>query len=297
QTFIDKSTLTFGQRAVGYPNDAAIVHALENQPNVAVIDAFAVPQDGDIGNDKDQFRLSWLKSSDKTFTPITAELLSPRDGSTHAVTIIGVIDSKVSILDGLFTSQQTIDAVYPQRVTTSYVVALKQSGQAGAVAKEIESNLLQSGFQATSIRDQLRDQQREESGFLNIIEGFMGLGLIVGIAAIGVIAFRSVAERRQQIGVLRAIGYRREMVSLSFMIETAFVVSMGVVTGIILGIELSRKLVHDPDQGFSPDIAFVVPWGLIALMAALTIVVALLMTWIPARQASRIAPAEALRYE
>ena len=38
----------------------------------------------------------------------------------------------------------------------------------------------------------------------------MALGLFVGIAALGVIAFRSVVERRQQIGMLRAIGYQTE---------------------------------------------------------------------------------------
>ena len=37
----------------------------------------------------------------------------------------------------------------------------------------------------------------------------MGLGLVVGIAALGVIAARSVVERRQQIGVLRALGFHR----------------------------------------------------------------------------------------
>ena len=44
--------------------------------------------------------------------------------------------------------------------------------------------------------------------------GFMGLGLIVGVAALGVISARAVVERRQQIGVLRAIGFRRRMVQL-----------------------------------------------------------------------------------
>jgi ABC-type antimicrobial peptide transport system permease subunit len=45
-----------------------------------------------------------------------------------------------------------------------------------------------------------------------LIQGFMGLGLIVGVAALGVISARAVVERRQQIGVLRAIGFRRGMV-------------------------------------------------------------------------------------
>ena len=297
QEFLDRSTLKFAQRADGYASDAAIIQALKTQPNLAVIDALAVPQDGDLGNEEDNFKLSGLKSSDKSFNPISVELSNPRDGSAYTVTIIGVIDSKIGSLTGLFANQKTIDAAYPSLLTTSYFVALKDPGTAGAVSKSIESSLLQSGFQATSIRAELKDQQRQESGFLYIIEGFMALGLIVGIAAIGVIAFRSVSERRQQIGVLRAIGYRREMVSLSFMIETAFIVGMGVLTGVLLGIELTRKLVHDPDQGFSPGIAFVIPWTLIVPIALLTIAVALLMTWIPARQASRIAPAEALRYE
>ena len=61
------------------------------------------------------------------------------------------------------------------------------------------------------------------------------------MAAVGVIAFRSVVERRQQIGILRAIGYQRSMVSLSFMIETAFMVVLGVLSGTILAGNTAAK--------------------------------------------------------
>ena len=44
--------------------------------------------------------------------------------------------------------------------------------------------------------------------FNRLIQGFLGLGLIVGVAALGVISARAVVERRQQIGVMRAIGFR-----------------------------------------------------------------------------------------
>src|SRR5690606_19483765 len=165
------------------------------------------------------------------------------------------------------------------------------------VAKQVESALLRDGVEGVSIRDELRDAQKQESGFLYIIEGFMGLGLVVGVAAVGVIAFRSVVERRQQIGVLRAIGFQREMVSLSFMIETLFVVGLGVLSGVALGLGLAKRLVADPDQGFSSDVSFVIPWTTILPIIGLTVLVALLMTWIPAQQAGRVAPAEALRYE
>jgi CBS domain-containing protein len=56
-----------------------------------------------------------------------------------------------------------------------------------------------------------------------LVEGFKGLGLIVEVAALGVISARAVVERRQQIGVLRAIGHQRRMVQLSFLLECSFI--------------------------------------------------------------------------
>jgi putative ABC transport system permease protein len=111
-----------------------------------------------------------------------------------------------------------------------------------------------------------------------------------------VIAFRSVVERRQQIGVLRAIGYQTEMVSLSFLIESAFVVGIGALTGTLLGLPLAYRL-FTGEEGASSDVSFMVPWPIILTVLVATVSVALLMTWLPSRQAGRIAPAEALRYE
>lgn len=51
------------------------------------------------------------------------------------------------------------------------------------------------------------------------------------------------------------------------------------------------------DASSSADVGFVVPWTIIGTVLLLTVAVALLMTWLPSRQAGRIAPAEALRYE
>jgi putative ABC transport system permease protein len=165
------------------------------------------------------------------------------------------------------------------------------------MADEIESKLLMNGVQAVSIKEELEDAQSTSRSFLYLIEGFMGLGLIVGVAAIGVIAFRNVVERRQQIGVLRALGFRRELVSLSFMIETAFVVLMGIISGGGMGLLLARNLFKSEDFSDGVTIDFTIPWAIILIVLAGTLAAALLMTWIPARQAARIAPAEALRYE
>jgi len=295
EAFLSSSTLLFGQRAVGYETDAAIVEALRTEPNVAVVDAFAVPQGGDFGNDPDAFSLTGLSADDKTFEPIAVELAGA-DGAPHTVTVIGVIDAKIGSLFGLYAAQPTVATIFPSVATTSYYIALANPDRAGEVAKAVESALLENGVQADSIRDQLEEGQRQSTGFLYLIQGFMGLGLLVGVAAVGVIAFRNVVERRQQIGVLRAIGYQRGMVALSFAIETAFVVGLGALSGTTLGLLLARSLFTSDAVG-SEDVSFLVPWSIIAVVLLATVSAALLMTWLPARQAARIAPAEALRYE
>ena len=78
-----------------------------------------------------------------------------------------------------------------------------------AEARKLESAFLAYGLQADSLDELLEDAVAASWTFNRLIEGFMGLGLIVGVAALGVISARAVVERRQQIGVLRAIGFRR----------------------------------------------------------------------------------------
>lgn len=294
--FISNATLKFGQRAAGYETDEAIINALLTDPNVAVVDASMLDGQDGFGGNPDTLILEGVTSDDKVFDPVSIEIANPTTGQPTTVKVIGVLDSKISILFGIFTNDQTISTIFPDvPMNQSFLVQLKDADQSTAVAKKVESALLRNGVQAVSIQDVLEDNQQQSTGFLYIIQGFMGLGLIVGIAAIGVIAFRSVVERRQQIGVLRAIGYQQGMVSLSFMIETAFVVGIGSISGTLLGVLLARNLFTSDSQ--ATDVAFLVPYGLISVILIATIAVSLLMTWVPSRQAARISPAEALRYE
>ena len=69
-----------------------------------------------------------------------------------------------------------------------------------------------------------------------------------------------------------------------------------VLTGTALGLQLANKLVASGEFGEQYD-SFVIPWPVLLVILGSTFAVALLMTWIPSRQAARIAPAEALRYE
>ncbi|MCC6790538.1 MAG: ABC transporter permease [Thermomicrobiales bacterium] len=294
--FLAESELLFGQRAVGYESDEAIMNALATQPNLAIVDVGMLDGTDDFGEGGDGFKLTDLTSDDKTFEPISIEVADPVTSEPRTLTVIGVLDSKISIMYGIFTSDTTLKALYPEATfDQSFFLKLSDPDDAKAMAKQVESSLLRNGVESVSIKEQIEDGQRQSSGFLYIIQGFMGLGLVFGIAAIGVIAFRSVVERRQQIGVLRAIGYQRGLVSLSFMIETAYIVGIGSLAGTTLGLLLSRNLFTSDEAASSAD--FLIPYNLIGVILVATIAVSLLMTWVPSRQAARISPADALRYE
>ena len=126
----------------------------------------------------------------------------------------------------------------------------------------------------------------------------MGLGLLVGVAALGVISARAVVERRQQIGVLRAIGFRDAMVQAAFLLESSFVALTSIVVGTALGLVLAWNIVDDQRQQPSwENLELVVPWVNLGVIFLVVYAVALAATLAPALRASRILPAEALRYQ
>jgi putative ABC transport system permease protein len=178
-----------------------------------------------------------------------------------------------------------------------YFLKLAPGTDANATAKAIEKTLLNQGVQSDSLRKLIDDFQAQNRGFSYLIQGFMGIGLFVGIAAVGVIAFRTVVERRQQIGMLRAIGYTRNAIAVSFIMESSFVALLGVLSGIGLALLLAYQLLSSEDFANAGIEGFYVPWLQISLIGGFAFVASLLMTIIPSRQASSIPIAEALRYE
>ena len=126
----------------------------------------------------------------------------------------------------------------------------------------------------------------------------MGLGLLVGVAALGVISARAVVERRQQIGVMRAIGFRTRMVQAAFLLESSFIALTSIVVGTALGLLLAWNIIRDTrSQPSWENLELVVPWLNLGVIFLVVYAVALAATLAPALRASRIRPAEALRYQ
>jgi putative ABC transport system permease protein len=214
------------------------------------------------------------------------------------VQIIGVVQTGASAtFFGVTTSDQFVDKVFGGSEFSTYFVRLANPDAAEKTATAIEAALFTSGAQASSIKADIEEQNQLFQGFFYLMQGFMALGLVVGIAAVGVIAFRMVVERRQQIGMLRAIGYTRGAVALSFLMESSFVAILGILSGLGLAIALAYFLLTSDEVSTAGITSFYIPWAQISLIGLFAYGASLVMTWIPSRQAASIPIAAALRYE
>jgi putative ABC transport system permease protein len=105
---------------------------------------------------------------------------------------------------------------------------------------------------------------------------------------------RAVVERRRQIGVLRALGFSARAVSLGLLVESIVVSVLGAGLGVGVGLFVAQNTVAFLSR-LNPELRFGVPWEQIGLVVLVACCAAVLMTILPARQAGRLAPAEALR--
>jgi putative ABC transport system permease protein len=291
--FIANSGLTFQQRATGFDTDQAVMEALAANPDYAIVDVFAIQQS--FGPTPP---LKGFDPADRTFDPVPLQIVDTASGASRQVQLIGIISTPASgLFTGLFVPQATFDEVYARPETTLDYVRLNPGASANDTAKGIERTLLAQGAQADSLRQVVDDYQAQSRGFLYLMQGFMGIGLFVGIAAVGVVAFRTVVERRQQIGMLRAIGYTRRAIALSFLMESSFTALLGIFSGIALALLLARQLVQTDEFVSGGVTSFYIPWLQILAIGGFAFVASLIMTIIPSRQASSIPIAEALRYE
>ncbi len=142
--------------------------------------------------------------------------------------------------------------------------------------------------------------------FIRQIEAFLSsfqlfLGGISGVAAVVTALWIydtmtiSVIQRVKEIGILKALGYRKRHILLMFLMETLIISFLGASLGLLALLAVTRLPLPFGFMG-QPLYPVMYPW-VVGLGIALIIGVNMLGALIPAHRASRLNPVEALRYE
>jgi putative ABC transport system permease protein len=139
---------------------------------------------------------------------------------------------------------------------------------------------------------QLLDTFSSVTGLLTLLlAGIASISLVVGGIGIMNIMLVSVRERTREIGIRKAIGARGSDILLQFLVEALVLSLLGGLIGIVLGVAASAVIAAIAGWGFSfSPITVVVAVGF-------SLVVGVVFGVWPARQAARLDPITALRYE
>jgi putative ABC transport system permease protein len=296
------------QQLIGPPIAAGLpgLSSLETLQSGAVAHA-GIPQEygavlADSGALRDAtLRLRGIVAGPGAIDATPVWLADLRGGGVTKATVIGLVDNSRGQRYGLLGTAATfapIERGLPLFGNEYYYFKVKPGVDANQQAYALGAALREHGFETTVIQDVLLDLNGPRVFISRVLVGLVGLTLLVGMAALAATGSRAVVERRQQIGMLRALGFRRAHVQLLFLIESLLVGAVGVAFGLALGLVLCQNVFAvDFFAQFQSGLTLVVPWPELALICAAALLAALVAALLPAWQAGRVAPADALRYE
>jgi putative ABC transport system permease protein len=177
------------------------------------------------------------------------------------------------------------------------------------------------GYDVKEVADRLEKQLKDERGkddlnvqtmeelrdlmgnIIGIAQAFLGgiaaIALLVGSVGVMNTMYMAVLERTREIGVMKAIGARRRDILTLFLLESGF---MGLVGGSLgtllgLGISIGTMLLVRTLTKEARFLEAAISVELIVSALVLSFVLGALSGWLPARNAAKLPPVEALRYE
>jgi len=177
----------------------------------------------------------------------------------------------------------------------------KEGFDVDKVAEEIEEELKDArgdeNFQVATL-EQVIESFGSILGILNMfLVGIAAISLLVGGIGIMNTIYTSVLERTREIGIMKSIGAKNNDILLIFLIEAGTLGLIGGIIGCGIGILLGKAVeLAAHESGFTLFNALISP-GLILGALMFSIAVGVVSGMLPARQASRLKPVDALRFD
>jgi putative ABC transport system permease protein len=210
--------------------------------------------------------------------------------------VVATFDNKglTAFASGFYTTPETVKRAFGD-VKGNEFLLVKLAGKTEA---EKESSFekflafLKTRFSIGLFSKQLLDVFANMiMSFVNIINSFLYFGLSVGIVGLAILILKTLHERRRTIGILKAVGFTKSKVFASFFIETNFVVILGILSGFVAGWITSSMIYSSLNIG-----EMFMPWMHLLGLGVIFYMISIFATILPIQRASKLPPAEVLRY-
>jgi putative ABC transport system permease protein len=151
--------------------------------------------------------------------------------NTVTFRIVGMLAN--SVLQGnLLIGEQNFEKTFPG--VSGYRVFLidAPAGAEAKVAESLEKSLADEGFDAVDAQRRLAELLSVQNTYISTFQSLGALGLILGTFGLAAVQLRSVFERRKELALLRAAGFRRARLGELVMLENLVLLLGGLATGV-----------------------------------------------------------------
>ncbi|MGD0048283.1 MAG: FtsX-like permease family protein [Bryobacteraceae bacterium] len=139
-----------------------------------------------------------------------------------------------SVFQGeLIISEENFLRLFPDSQGYRFFLVNTPPGKADQVARTLTAALSDYGFDTQPTAALLASFHRVENTYLSTFRALGGLGLVLGTVGLAALLMRNVLERRREMALLRAVGYRRRHLFAIVLAENAFLLLMGLATGVV----------------------------------------------------------------
>jgi ABC-type antimicrobial peptide transport system permease subunit len=212
--------------------------------------------------------------------------LRGEDGAPVKVKVAGMLDS--SVFQGvLLMDEQAFQKLFPSRVGYQYFLLEVPPASAKSVADALESKL--AGFDAEPVADRVASFLAVQNTYLSTFQALGGLGLLLGTIGLATVMLRNVLERRSELALLRAVGFRDVILAALVLFENALLLVWGLATGSVSA--LLAMLPHLLSTGAD------VPWRDVAIIVGAVFIAGMAGALVAVRGALRTPVLATLRAE
>ncbi len=196
-------------------------------------------------------RFSFTETAAKSENPWSLLDANPQDGAVPAIadanSITYVLHHKVGdVFDAGGIKVKLVAALDDSIFQSELIISEKNFTRAfpdvqgfryflidGPASNEapLEDALSDYGFDAVSTSARLAAFHRVENTYLSTFQALGGLGLLLGTLGLGAVLLRNVMERRKELALLRAVGYRPENLRTMVIAENAYLLIAGTLIG------------------------------------------------------------------
>jgi ABC-type lipoprotein release transport system permease subunit len=206
------------------------------------------------------------------------DFLLPREGEAPLrLRLVGMLRDSI-FQSELLMGEESFLRHFPEVSGFRYFLVETAPGDVERAEALLEERLLDLGLDASTTSSKLASFHRVENTYLSTFQSLGGLGLLLGTLGLAAIVLRNVLERRRELALLRAVGYRPRAFALLVLSENALLLILGLVTGGLSAVVAIAPAIQERGWSFGSGAALAL-LAAVAVAGVLASLAAVAATW------------------